>query len=152
MTRLVAVVLIVLTFLAPITAHAQSLRESIRHAAEAVALESPGSTWSEMPNGFKWTGIGLIGGGALFIVAGIAAGGEDCTTTTGPNFRQTICLTTDTTAIKVFGAIVAGTGAALLAIGAAKAHSTTIAVTPHGVTVRQSVPLPGRMFRSMNGR
>ena len=154
MARPIAVVLIVLVSLAPV--HAQSLRESIRHAAEeAAAQQTPQTPTSSMSPAYKWTGIGLLGGGGLLMVTAAILGRDDCTTSSGPGFTQTVCLKTDTTFGWVLGGIVAGAGGAVLAIGSAKGRGSapSISLGVHDIVIRQPVPIsPKRLIRLMHRR
>ena len=135
MARAVAVVLIVLTVLAPL--NAQSLRESIRQAAEETALQAPTAHKSIDPK-FLWTGIGLLGAGVFLII--------DSRNYTDCSSPDALCefVLVDRTVVMRAGIGAAAAGAALLAIGAAKAHSTTtIGLTPHGgLIVRHRITLP----------
>jgi hypothetical protein len=74
-----------------------------------------------MPAGLKWSGIGLLIGGGATVGIGAALQDDDCYSYdyTCDELRQ---------GFYVFGGILAGTGAALLAIGAAKAGPPRTAV------------------------
>jgi hypothetical protein len=134
LARAIAVVLIVLMFLAPL--NAQSLRESIRQAAEEAALQTQAPRKSIEPK-FLWTGIGLLGAGVYLIID--SRNYKDCSS------PDTLCefVVVDRSVVKRAGIAAAVAGAALLTIGVAKAHSaTTIEVTPNaGVIVRHRIAL-----------
>lgn len=135
------VILIVVALMCASPVHAQSLRESVARAAVETAAQPQEKSGNRIPPPYLWTGVGLLGGAALFMVAAAALGGEDCTTSSGPNFTQTVCLQTDTTAGWIVGGALAGAGGVVLALGVKKSRAPSLSVTPRGVTIRQSIPL-----------
>jgi hypothetical protein len=95
--------------LSGIPASAQTLREAAAHHG---ALAAQQAERTEMPAGLKWSGIGLLAGGGATMLIG-AGMDDDCH---DPDFSCS-----DLRAgFYVVGGILAGTGAALLAIGSAK--------------------------------
>ncbi len=87
-----------------------------------------------MPPAYKWSGIALLGVGAadVALTAILNSGGDIrmCP------LWDTNC--SDSTGVYVQGAILMGAGAALLAIGSAKA-SSSITPTRGGVVFRQRI-------------
>ena len=118
---------------------AQSLNDSIAREATRAA-QDPGSTGGgKMSPGFKWTGIALLGAGAWLIIRGATAQRtgqycilDDCTDAAT---LRTIWL--------IEGTAAAGAGGVVLAIGASKARQSSPSVSfgPHGLVIRQVVPL-----------
>lgn len=99
----------------------------IADAAGRAAQPGPGpSERAGMPAGLKWSGIGLLIGGGATVGVGAAIQDGDCYDFdySCDELRQ---------GFYIFGAILAGTGATLLAIGAAKSGGprTSIQMT-HG--------------------
>jgi hypothetical protein len=137
MTRMVACGLVIVFCASPL--HAQSLRDAASRAAvEATAQPASPDGGKRMPRGLFWTGIGLLGAGGLYLAIGAAAGDEEACVTIS---RASDCVSIRKVAL-ITGGVMAGTGGALLAIGASKSrHSPTVSFLPGGVVVRQQVPL-----------
>jgi hypothetical protein len=103
-------------------------------AGRAAQTDSRAPERAGMPGGLKWTGIGLLIGGGATIGIGAAIQDDDCYDYdySCEELRQ---------GFYVFGAILAGTGATLLAIGAARsgAPRTSIRMTRGRVVLQHRV-------------
>jgi hypothetical protein len=123
---------------------AQSIRQSISRAAVDAAAAAQNRRGGIAP-AYLWTGVGLLGGAALFATSAAVLAGEDCTTTSGANFTQTICLDYDSSTIWALAGATAAAGAVVLILGAKKGRSApSLTFTPGGVAVRQTIPLGRR--------
>jgi hypothetical protein len=94
-----------------------SLRSQADRYARALALEFAQQQRGPMNRGFLWTGVSLLGAGALYTAVGLTLDEGE----TVCDYYQ--CLSIDEgvkTGVTVFGLALAGTGAALLIIGNAK--------------------------------
>lgn len=96
---------------------AGDLREAAHVAAVEAAQAPVAGQRGPMPTGLKWTGIGLLIGGGLAILAGAALKGDDdaCGYTAAPDECDAIG-----TGFYVAGAAMAGTGGVLLGVANAK--------------------------------
>jgi hypothetical protein len=119
---------------------AQGLRGSIARAVAESAAQEPDSGGSgRIPPGLLWSGIGLLGAGGLFLGLGAAEDPENQTCVSGDDFEST-CVS-NRTALLTTGAVMAGVGAVLLAVGVSKRHSPQVTLRPGAVSVRQPVPV-----------
>ncbi|HEX5106969.1 MAG TPA: hypothetical protein VFV95_00920 [Vicinamibacterales bacterium] len=119
---------------------AQDLRGSIQQAVNETAAQQPESARSgRIHPALLWTGIGLLGAGGLYLGLGAA---EDPDTQTCVYSSSSETCVSNRTVLLTSGAVMAGVGGALLAIGVAKSkHAPSVGLRPGGFVVRQSVPL-----------
>jgi hypothetical protein len=114
------------------TVFAGGLRDSARAAATAAAQQPEHR--GPMPAGLKWTGIGLLIGGGVTVLLGAAVKNDD---SCGYSISSSDCDALGT-GFYVFGAALAGTGAALLGVANAKReHLPSISVQRGRVSIRQ---------------
>jgi hypothetical protein len=108
----------------------------IRRSVAAVTFQqTPPAEEEGITPAFKWTGIGLLIGGGSSILAATVIDDEDC-----DDIDSDVTCDDIRTGLAIFGAAAAGTGAALLFIGKARADkkraSPEILPTRRGVVVR----------------
>jgi hypothetical protein len=129
-----------LALLVASTAYGQSLNRSIeRVAAEAAARQQPEPSARRINPALLWTGVGLLGAGGLYLGLGAAEDADAQTCIYGNSIEDT-CVS-NRTVLLTTGAVMAGVGGALLAIGIKKSHSPQVTFRPGGFAVRQPVPL-----------
>ena len=120
---------------APAYAQTVDLKASFKHAVTA-ASSARAPQRAPMSPALKWTGIGLLGAGALYLILGASIAdcdggyyydGYEC------GFGRAILYT--------FGGMLVGAGGIVLAIGVHKANhpSPTISFVPRGVMVKQTL-------------
>jgi hypothetical protein len=121
-------------------AFAQGLRESVARAvAESAAQDSGSGSGGRIPPGLLWSGVGLLGAGGLFLGLGAAEDPDNETCVSGDDFEAT-CVSNRTVLLST-GAVMAGVGAVLLAVGVSKRNSPQVTLRPGVVSVRQRVPV-----------
>jgi hypothetical protein len=138
----------VLVVLMTSPAFGQDLRSSAQRAASAALQQQQADKPRQIPPGFLWTGIGLLGAGGLYLGLGAAEEAEAETCVYTDDFSPS-CVS-NRKVLLTTGAVLAGAGGVLLAIGIKKSHAPQVTFVPRGVSVRQSVPLDlglGRLFR-----
>ena len=113
----------------------QTFEESLRRSALAIAAQQSTSDESGIPPAYKWTGIGLLGGGGLYLALGAAS--KDLCSGSGVRTCDSV-----KTVFLTFGAAMLGTGAVLLVIGKGKAKK---GVSPQLVTAPGAVAIGGRV-------
>ena len=143
--RSIAVVLISL-MASP--AFAQDLRSSVQQAVNAAVQQQETSKARRIPPGLLWTSVGLLGAGGLYLGLGAAedADQETCVYT---GSLEASCVS-NRKVLLTTGAVLAGAGGVLLAIGVKKSHAPQVTFVPRGVAVQQPVPLDlgiGRLVR-----
>ena len=120
---------------------AQDLRGSIQQAVNETPAQQPETPHpGRIHPALLWTGIGLLGAGGLYLGLGAAEDPESQTCVYSSSVSET-CVS-NRTVLLTSGAVMAGVGGGLLAIGIAKArHAPSVGLRPGGFVVRQSVPL-----------
>jgi hypothetical protein len=133
MRRTLTALVITLT-LSVSSVFAGDLREAA-HVAAAQASQAPAQR-GPMPPGLKWSGIGLLIGGGVTVPLGAAVKNDDsCGVTVASDDCEAIG-----TGFYIFGAALAGTGAALLGVANAKReHLPSISVQRGRFAIRQRI-------------
>jgi hypothetical protein len=110
---------------------AGSLRADAARTAREAGLQGAAER-TRIPPKYLWTGVGLLGGGGLTMLLGFAVD-HDC------GLYEDDCQALGT-GYKVLGGAMAGTGALLLALGAAKRETVpTVAYRRGGFVIQQTV-------------
>ena len=125
---------LVMVLLFAVSVSAQDLQSAIQRAAAQAATQTGQGSSRPIPRGLLWTGIGLLGGGGLYLALGAGTDASERTCVSGEcvSNRKVLLIT---------GTVLAATGGALLAIGVSKSHAApSIAFTPGGIALRQSLP------------
>jgi hypothetical protein len=136
MARTLSAVLAVLLATSPL--QAQELRRAISREAAAIASAAQAaSTETRYPRPFLWTGIGLLGGGGLYLgIAGLAD--ELC-----DDIRSSrVSCESNSGMIRGFGFGLMAAGGVILAIGASKrkpASPQIVTTAGGGIAIRHSV-------------
>ena len=136
MARTISAVLVFVLATSPL--FAQSLQGSIRREAAALAsasAQAPAAPETQYPRPFLWTGIGLLGGGALYLgIAGLAD-------TLCDDVRSSrVSCESNSGFIRGFGFGLMGAGGVVLAIGASKRRTVSpeiVTTAGRGVAIRQ---------------
>jgi hypothetical protein len=135
MRRSLIAALVISLSIGPAFAQTSSPGPIRRSISEVTFQQTPPAEEEGITPAFKWTGIGLLIGGGSSILAATVIDDEDC-----DDLDSDITCDDVRTGLAIFGAVAAGTGAALLFIGKARADkkkaSPEILPTRRGVLVR----------------
>lgn len=137
--RCVALCLIVM-FASSSSAFAQTFERAVARAvAEAAAQDEPKPGSGKIPPGLLWTSVALFAVGGVTLARGAAEDPDTQTCVYSDSIEDT-CVS-NRTALLSAGAVMAGVGAVLLAVGIKKSHSPQVSFRPGRFSIQQPVPL-----------